>query len=64
MVTIIKAKENLYNIGQCFTKGKEYSVNGHVNSLFYELTTVNDLGQRHGLGTWYKKFKIVRYENN
>jgi len=61
MKTTIKAKKNLYNRGKCFTKEKEYSVDGLVKTeseLAYA-RTVNDQSQPHIIGSWWKDFVIV-----
>ena len=59
--TIIKAKKDLYNGGLCFTKNKEYKVNVPITNLasLINLTVVNNLGQRHCVGMWYKHFKNI-----
>ena len=61
MATTIKATKTLTNGGQCFTKGETYIVNAVVHNQ-HELMkhkTINDLGQIHNIGNWYKHFKIV-----
>ena len=61
----IQAKADLHNGGQCFTKDKTYQVNTHyhtINSTYdlMERTTTNDLGQPHKIGSWHKKFRIIK----
>lgn len=65
MTTII-AKKNLYNIGLCFTKGKEYTVNKAIKSPagLMEATVTNDMGQPHIIGSWWRDFEIEETENN
>ena len=60
-MTIIIAKEDLYNGGRCFTKGKEYEVSKQVKSQsdLIDATVTNDQGQPHSIGMWWKSFKIV-----
>lgn len=60
-MTIIKAKKTLYNKGQCFTKGKEYTVNTDIKTEagLMETIVTNDLGQPHRIGSWWRDFKIV-----
>ena len=61
MKTIIKAKKNLYNHGLCFTKGKEYPVNGNIKTEagLFESVAINDQGQKHIIGSWWRNFEIV-----
>jgi len=60
--TTIKAKQNMYNNGRCFTKGKTYEVNGYIETeaSLMERQTINDLGEEHRIGSWWKNFKIVK----
>lgn len=59
--TTIKALKNLYNNGKCFTKGKEYEVNGLVSNTagLMDKQTINDLGEPHIIGVYWRNFKIV-----
>lgn len=59
--TTIRAKEDLFNGGLCFTKGKEYTVavNIKTEAGLMEAETVNDLGERHIIGSWWRNFEIV-----
>lgn len=62
MQTVIKAKENLFNNGQCFTKGKIYIVNNvqlTEESQLIDMRVTNDMGESHIIGNWWRKFKIV-----
>jgi hypothetical protein len=61
MKTIIKAKKDLYNAGKCFTKGKTYEVQKDVKTEagLMEAQTVNDLGEPHIIGGFWRNFKIV-----
>jgi len=61
-MTIIKAKKDLYNAGKCFTKGKTYEVAKDCNteSNLMEATTINDRGEQHNIGSWWREFKIVK----
>jgi hypothetical protein len=61
MKTIIKAKKDLYNKGKCFTKGRTYEVNKMINyeSSLMDMTLINDMGESHLIGSWWREFKIV-----
>lgn len=60
-MTIIEAKKDLYNGGKCFTKGKQYTVNGDVNITpgLMEKQTINDQGEPHIIGSFWREFKII-----
>lgn len=60
--TIIEAKKDLYNAGRCFTKGKQYEVMKpiQVEASLMDITTTNDQGQPHIIGSWWRDFVIVR----
>jgi len=60
--TTIEAKKDMFNGGQCFTKGQTYEVNGYVEEQYQlmERQAINDMGQPHKIGLWYKNFKIVK----
>lgn len=59
--TTIKAKKDLYNGGKCFTKGKEYEVSSRMKTEagLMEAQTINDKGEPHLIGSWWREFKIV-----
>ncbi len=61
MKTQIKAQKDLYNSGKCFTKGRVYEVNHSVsvNAGLMEAQTINDMGEPHIIGSWWRNFKIV-----
>ncbi len=63
MKTLIEAKKDLYNAGKCFTKGEIYEVEGwdKINQPagLMEKTTINDLGEKHLIGSWWREFKII-----
>jgi len=61
-MTTIKAKKDLYNNGKCFTKGKTYQVQREVSTEagLMDLQTINDQGQPHIIGTFWRDFKIVK----
>jgi hypothetical protein len=61
MDTVIKAKKNLYNKGKCFTKGKLYRINKTVRvaASLMDAQTINDLGEHHIIGNWWRDFEIV-----
>lgn len=59
---IVKATEDMYNAGKCFTEGEEYEVLGYYEGSHAGLIDrhlVNDLGERHRIGMWYRNFEIV-----
>lgn len=55
-------KQDLYNQGKCFSKGKIYETNRYIDSQpqLMNVTLANDLGQPHQIGGWYKHFKILK----
>lgn len=60
--TIIKAKKDLFNGGQCFTKGNKYEVQNkciNTEAGLMDCIVENDLGERHRIGGWWRDFKIV-----
>ncbi len=61
--TIITPDKDLYNGGKCFTKGKEYTVKGHVKTEagLMDMQTINDQGQPHIIGSWWRNFVILEY---
>jgi hypothetical protein len=61
MTTIIEAKKDLYNAGKCFTKGKQYTVNGYITqpASLMEKYSTNDLNELHLIGSWWREFKII-----
>jgi len=60
-MTTIKAKKDLYNSGKCFTKGRKYEVSKKVtiNASLMECQTVNDMGEPHLIGSWWREFEII-----
>lgn len=64
-MTIIKAKKDIYNAGKCFTKDKTYEVQKDctAESSLMEATTINDLGEKHIIGSLWRDFKIVKSHN-
>lgn len=56
----IEAKKDLHNGGRCFTKGERYDA-GYINNLaaLIETTVVNDQGEKHCIGMWWRDFKLV-----
>ncbi len=59
-MTTIEAKKDLYNGGKCFTKGNEYEVRKDISKTYELIDTsvINDLGQPHLIGMWYRDFEI------
>lgn len=61
--TKIKANKDLYNMGKCFTKGREYQLIGgrtvKTESGLMEAMTTNDQGEAHIIGSFWRNFKIV-----
>ena len=60
-MTTIKATKNLFNAGQCFTKGKIYTTakDCKTEAGLMEAQTTNDQGQPHIIGSFWRHFKIV-----
>ena len=60
----IKAKKDLFNDGKCFTKDKVYTIetgrNLTTNASLMEVKTVNDLGETHAIGGWWREFEIEK----
>lgn len=63
-ITIIKAKKDLYNNGKCFTKGRTYEVPKKITTeaSLMETPVVNDLGEKHNIGSWWREFKIINQQ--
>ena len=63
-MTTIKAKSDLYNKGKCFTQGKEYQVQKDVKTPagLMEAQTINDQGEPHLIGSWWREFEIIHPE--
>lgn len=61
-MTIIKAKKDLFNGGKCFTAGETYTINRSANSNIdlIDARTINDQGQTHIIGGWWKEFNIIK----
>ncbi len=61
--TIIKAKCDLFNEGLCFKKGEKYTIENvcvKTEAGLMEMRTVNEMGQSHIIGSWWRDFKIVK----
>jgi hypothetical protein len=60
-MTTIKAKKDLFNRGQCFTKGKEYTIEKTVSSKagLIDAMTTNDQNEPHIIGIWWREFEII-----
>ena len=59
----IKGKKDMFNGGRCFTKGKTYSLL-HYREVsepygLIDAHVINDMGERHLIGMWYRNFKII-----
>ena len=63
MATIIQAKKDLYNRGQCFTKGRNYQIEKTIltEASLMDIKIINDLGEPHNIGSWWRNFKIIRH---
>lgn len=59
-----KAKKTLYNNGQCFTKDKVYELPKDVKTEagLMETRVINDRGEPHIIGSWWREFKLVKSE--
>ena len=62
----IKCNKDLYNMGKCFTKGNTYEIirthhthTPKVNAGLIDKTVINDLGENHCIGSWWRHFKII-----
>lgn len=62
----IRAKKDLYNGGKCFTKNHEYiaTLNRPINmeSSLLEAKAVNNMGQTHIIGSWWRNFELIEIE--
>ena len=60
-MTQIKAKKDLYNHGKCFTKGEIYTIGKpiYMESSLMDCVTLNDQGEKHTIGSWWRNFKII-----
>lgn len=61
MQTTIKAKKTLYNGGRCFSAGHVYTVDREIKTPagLMEARTINDQGQTHIIGNWWREFEII-----
>lgn len=66
MKTIIVPKKNLYNHGLCFSKGKEYIIdrNIKIEAGLMGVSAINNLGEPHIIGSWWRSFNITGYINS
>lgn len=63
MTTIKATKDLIHGDGtKSFTKDKEYVTQRNITEKHQLMTAdvINDTGEQHTLGTWYKHFKIVK----
>lgn len=60
-MAIIRAKVDLHNGGLCFKKGKEYKVHKTLpnRASLTEVKVINELGEPHLIGGWWRQFEIV-----
>lgn len=61
----IRAKKDLHDSTgeQCFTMGRYYETDGYINyhgNISETVVVLNDNGDKHQLGNWYKHFKTVK----
>lgn len=65
MIHTIIAKKDLHNKGRCFTKGKHYTVSAPVTTLpgLMDRMVINDLGEPHTIGNWWREFEEADPEN-
>lgn len=61
-ITTIEARKNLYNLGLCFKKGSQYTINKHITmeASLMEVVITNELGMPHIIGSWWRDFKIIK----
>lgn len=66
MSTTIRAKKDLYNKGKCFTKNKTYIIKRDIisQSSLIDISIINDLGEPHIIGQWWRDFEIVEEEED
>ena len=63
-MAIVKAKKDLYNGGKCFSKGKHYVTTGPkvvTNASLLDAKTINDLGEEHTIGSWWRFFRVIKH---
>jgi hypothetical protein len=60
----IRAKNDLFNNGQCFTKDKIYTVETSrsifTNASLMDMKTTNDLNEKHLIGSWWREFDLEK----
>lgn len=61
VTTTIRAKQDLYNNGKCFTKNREYTIPKLIKTeaSLMDVEIENDLGEPHQIGSWWREFEIV-----
>ncbi len=61
MKTLIRAKKNLFNAGQCFTKDKVYEIPKQIKDEYslFDIQITNDLGEPHLIGSFWRDFEII-----
>lgn len=61
-MTLIKANNNLFNGGKCFTANRIYETKADIRqqSDLMDAWVINDLDEKHKIGLWYKEFTIVK----
>ena len=62
MTTRFIVRKDLYNGGKCFTKGKTYETESNVicEAGLMEATTINDRGEKHIIGGFWRDCKLVK----
>lgn len=60
----IRAKKDLLNNGQCFTKDKIYEVETWrtitTTASLMDVAVINDQGQKHTLSSWWRDFELEK----
>lgn len=51
----------MHNAGVCFTAGKTYETSKpiYTESSLMDMKLVNDMGEPHIIGSWWRNFSIV-----
>lgn len=60
---LIRAKQDLFNNGKCFTKDKIYTVETGrtvtTEATLFDCSTINDMGEKHAISSWWREFNLI-----